>query len=93
MLACGVTAFVCVCVSLVYCRYRRFDLIFLMLDPQDEAFDHRLATHLVSLYHQSKEMAEEEDLVCCVGSLIVTSGSVGKLPVHIASHDPRTWQL
>lgn len=37
-----------------------------MLDPQDEAFDHRLATHLVSLYHQSKEMAEEEDLVSCL---------------------------
>ena len=41
----------------------RFDLIFLMLDPQDDAFDRRLATHLVSLYHQSKEMAEEENLV------------------------------
>lgn len=40
----------------------RFDLIFLMLDPQDDAFDRRLATHLVSLYHQSKEMAEEENL-------------------------------
>ena len=36
----------------------RFDLIFLMLDPQDEQFDRRLATHLVSLYHQS--MADEE---------------------------------
>lgn len=29
-----------------------------MLDPQDEQFDRRLATHLVSLYHQSLE--EEE---------------------------------
>ena len=29
-----------------------------MLDPQDEQFDRRLATHLVSLYHQS--MADEE---------------------------------
>ena len=38
---------------------QRFDLIFLMLDPQDEQFDRRLATHLVSLYHQSK--ADEED--------------------------------
>ena len=37
---------------------KRFDLIFLMLDPQDEQFDRRLATHLVSLYHQS--MADEE---------------------------------
>ncbi len=39
----------------IFCR---FDLIFLMLDPQDEQFDRRLATHLVSLYHQSPE--EEE---------------------------------
>ena len=38
--------------------FDRFDLIFLMLDPQDEQFDRRLATHLVSLYHQS--MADEE---------------------------------
>ena len=29
-----------------------------MLDTQDEQFDRRLATHLVSLYHQS--MADEE---------------------------------
>jgi len=41
----------------------RFDLIFLMLDPQDEQFDHRLATHLVSLYHQSKEDEEGAYLV------------------------------
>ncbi len=37
----------------------RFDLIFLMLDPQDEQFDRRLATHLVSLYHQSLMEKEE----------------------------------
>lgn len=33
-----------------------------MLDPQDEYFDRRLATHLVSLYHQSREEEEEADL-------------------------------
>ncbi|CAJ1099186.1 DNA replication licensing factor mcm4-A-like [Octopus vulgaris] len=38
----------------------RFDLIFLLLDPQDEMFDRRLAAHLVSLYFQSKEDAEGE---------------------------------
>ena len=38
----------------------RFDLIFLMLDPQDEAYDRRLAHHLVSLYYQSEEEAQEE---------------------------------
>ncbi|XP_013418456.1 DNA replication licensing factor mcm4-A-like isoform X2 [Lingula anatina] len=38
----------------------RFDLIFLILDPQDELFDRRLANHLVSLYYQSAEQQEEE---------------------------------
>jgi len=34
-----------------------------MLDPQDEQFDRRLARHLVSLYHQSQQDEEEEELV------------------------------
>jgi len=38
-------------------------LIFLILDPQDEHFDRRLATHLVSLYHMSEADAEEKDVV------------------------------
>ena len=29
----------------------RFDLIFLVLDPKDEAIDRKLDQHLVSLYH------------------------------------------
>ncbi len=33
----------------------RFDLIFLILDPEDELYDRRLATHLVSLYHTCDE--------------------------------------
>lgn len=37
----------------------RFDLIFLILDPQDELFDKRLATHLVSLYYSGN--TEDED--------------------------------
>ncbi|XP_064398526.1 DNA replication licensing factor mcm4-A-like [Halichondria panicea] len=45
-------------IQLPHTLMSRFDLIFLMLDPQDEQFDRRLATHLVSLYHQSLE--EEE---------------------------------
>lgn len=40
----------------------RFDLIFLILDPQDEMFDRRLASHLVSLYFQSKEDVEGENM-------------------------------
>lgn len=31
-----------------------------MLDPRDEAYDRRLARHLVSLYYQSEEKLEEE---------------------------------
>lgn len=38
----------------------RFDLIFLMLDPQDEAYDRRLAHHLVALYYRSEEQEAEE---------------------------------
>lgn len=37
-------------------------MIFLMLDPQDEAYDRRLAHHLVALYYQSEEQVEEEYL-------------------------------
>lgn len=37
-------------------------MIFLMLDPQDEAYDRRLAHHLVSLYYQSEEQAQEEGM-------------------------------
>jgi len=40
----------------------RFDLIFLMLDPQDEIFDRKLARHLVSLYYKS-DLEEEDDIV------------------------------
>lgn len=31
-----------------------------MLDPRDEAYDRRLARHLVSLYYQTEEKMEEE---------------------------------
>ena len=42
----------------------RFDLIFLILDPQDELFDRRLANHLVSLYYQSEEDQAQDYVVC-----------------------------
>ena len=67
-------------ITILYCRLRfviiseillnfnklfRFDLIFLILDPQDEHFDRRLATHLVSLYHHSEfEEQQEKHIVC-----------------------------
>lgn len=40
----------------------RFDLIFLMLDPQNDAFDKRLGKHMVTLYYKG-EPEEEDDLV------------------------------
>uniref|UniRef100_A0A8C9CEW2 DNA replication licensing factor MCM4 n=1 Tax=Phocoena sinus TaxID=42100 RepID=A0A8C9CEW2_PHOSS len=47
-------------IQLPHTLLSRFDLIFLMLDPQDEAYDRRLAHHLVSLYFRSEEQAQEE---------------------------------
>ncbi|XP_056276893.1 DNA replication licensing factor MCM4 [Pseudoliparis swirei] len=49
-------------IQLPHTLLSRFDLIFLMLDPQDEAYDRRLAHHLVSLYYKSEEQMEEEYL-------------------------------
>ncbi|XP_014374267.1 DNA replication licensing factor MCM4 isoform X1 [Alligator sinensis] len=47
-------------IQLPHTLLSRFDLIFLMLDPRDEAYDRRLAHHLISLYYQSEEQMEEE---------------------------------
>ncbi|EMP36698.1 DNA replication licensing factor mcm4, partial [Chelonia mydas] len=47
-------------IQLPHTLLSRFDLIFLMLDPRDEAYDRRLAHHLVALFYQSEEQVEEE---------------------------------
>ena len=44
-----------------------------MLDPQDEFYDRRLATHLVSLYHQTQEEEEEEYLVSMINQQLTIS--------------------
>jgi len=49
-------------IQLPHTLLSRFDLIFLILDPQDEHFDRRLGTHLVSLYHMSEAEAAEESM-------------------------------
>ncbi|XP_067934575.1 DNA replication licensing factor mcm4-like [Watersipora subatra] len=49
-------------VQLPHTLLSRFDLIFLMLDPQDETYDRRLANHLVSLYYKSARDAQIEEL-------------------------------
>jgi DNA replication licensing factor MCM4 len=51
-------------VQLPHTLLSRFDLIFLVIDPQNEDYDRMLANHLVSLYHSSNEdqVAESFDL-------------------------------
>ena len=49
-------------IQLPHTLMSRFDLIFLMLDPQDEVYDRRLGRHLVSLYYRSDEAAKDEQL-------------------------------
>jgi DNA replication licensing factor MCM4 len=45
-------------IQLPHTLLSRFDLIFLILDPEDELYDRRLATHLVSLYHMNDDTRE-----------------------------------
>lgn len=51
----------------------RFDLIFLLLDPQDEAYDRRLAQHLSSWYQFGKEGESAHDAMV---RLILSSASI-----------------
>ena len=39
----------------------RFDLVFLILDPQDEQYDKKLASHLVRLYYDATEVEQREE--------------------------------
>ena len=41
----------------------RFDLIFLLLDPQNDTYDRRLARHMISLYFKSPEEEDADMLV------------------------------
>lgn len=52
-------------VNLPHTLMSRFDLIFLILDPQDELYDKRLATHLVSLYYSGNTEDEDTLFVSC----------------------------
>ena len=47
-------------IQLQHTLLSRFDLIFLLLDPQDEEYDRRLARHLVSLYYRSEDDTDED---------------------------------
>lgn len=57
-------------VSLPHTLLSRFDLIFLVLDPQDEVFDRRLARHLVSLYYATKHEEENTLFVSSIKILL-----------------------
>lgn len=47
-------------IKLPHTLMSRFDLIFLILDPQDEQFDKRLARHLVGLYYRNEDQVDED---------------------------------
>ncbi|XP_046387076.1 DNA replication licensing factor MCM4 [Ischnura elegans] len=49
-------------IQLPHTLMSRFDLIFLILDPQNEIYDQRLARHLVSLYYRTQEEEEDEHM-------------------------------
>ncbi|XP_058799343.1 DNA replication licensing factor MCM4-like [Phymastichus coffea] len=49
-------------VQLPHTLMSRFDLIFLMLDQQDDKFDRKLAKHLVSLYWKN-ELEDEDEVI------------------------------
>ncbi|KAF5394908.1 DNA replication licensing factor MCM4 [Paragonimus heterotremus] len=58
-------------IQLPHTLLSRFDLIFLILDPQDEVYDARLARHLVGLYYRGT-------LACETNSSSQTSGTTGR---------------
>ncbi|XP_065345758.1 DNA replication licensing factor MCM4 [Cloeon dipterum] len=47
-------------INLPHTLLSRFDLIFLLLDPQDELYDRRLAKHLVGMYQSTPEDDEQD---------------------------------
>ena len=49
-------------VKLPHTLLSRFDLIFLILDPQCDTYDSKLATHMVSLYYTTLDENEDEQI-------------------------------
>lgn len=56
-------------IQLPHTLMSRFDLIFLILDPEDELYDRRLATHLVSLYHTCDERIDQSGMCVSMDDL------------------------
>lgn len=72
-------------VQLPHTLLSRFDLIFLILDPQDEVFDRRLASHLVSLYYATPQ--DEEDTLFVSTFNLFTILSRAKLLFYCVNGD------
>ena len=53
-------------VHLPHTLLSRFDLIFLLLDPQNDTYDRRLARHMISLYFKSPEDEDADQLVSSI---------------------------
>ena len=71
----------------------RFDLILLILDPQDEMFDRKLGGHLVSLYFKTHEDEEDENLVSSqlfVSGLVIVSLFLSYICTNSVSKMKRT---
>lgn len=68
-------------IKLPHTLLSRFDLIFLMLDPQIEQYDRRLAYHLVSLYYKNENYEHDEQMDTTLLQDYITYGRETFLPI------------
>lgn len=68
-------------IQLPHTLLSRFDLIFLMLDPQSEQYDKRLANHLVSLYYKTENYERDELMDTTLLQDYITYGRETFLPI------------
>lgn len=68
-------------IQLPHTLLSRFDLIFLMLDPQSEQYDRRLANHLVSLYYKTENLQRDELMDTTLLQDYITYGRETFLPI------------
>ncbi len=67
------------CLCLIF---QRFDLIFLLLDPQDDKYDRRLARHMISLYFKSPEETDADQLVSKVANMVMVQQEYERIRVR-----------
>lgn len=68
-------------IQLPHTLLSRFDLIFLMLDPQSEQYDKKLANHLVSLYYKTENYERDELMDTTLLQDYITYGRETFLPI------------